>query len=323
MKNPDAQLAVSRLRQERVLSDTSADFLLRITRGELVSVYLEFRVAFYVGLLLLTSGIVLLLKEHFDRVGPLGIAVGMALIALLALAWVLAHALAFSWEQVPATHPAFDFILLLAVISMAADAAYIELEFSPLGSQWPWHFFWVSLAAGLLSFRYDSRMLFSFALSSFCSWCGFSVSLGQTLLRHGVFNHASLYPQIIACGLLFLLLGQLLRRSQCKPHFEPTATYLGWMLILLSLGSGIGGRTQRELVFTLLLLSTGIGLTIAIFYRRFLLFALGSISVLIALSALVHRLQTGTIPLLLWYTLAPLSLLAFLILVHRSYRESS
>ena len=72
--NPDLVEAIGRLRREQVLEDPPAETLLRVARGELVSIELELRTLLYAGVLLIVSGAGLFLKENHDRLGPVVIA---------------------------------------------------------------------------------------------------------------------------------------------------------------------------------------------------------------------------------------------------------
>ena len=52
----------------------------------------------------------------------------------------------------------------------AADLAYVEVRFSPLGAHWPWHLLLVSALYALAALRFDSRVVWSLALSTFLAW---------------------------------------------------------------------------------------------------------------------------------------------------------
>ena len=68
--NPDVVSAIARLRAENILSSGQAALFDRVARRQLVSVRLEIRALLYVGVLLLTSGVGLLVTEHHREIGP-------------------------------------------------------------------------------------------------------------------------------------------------------------------------------------------------------------------------------------------------------------
>jgi len=62
--NPDVVAAIDRLRADNVLSGEQAALFRRVARRQLVSVRFEIRVLLYVGVLVPTSGVGLLVVEH-------------------------------------------------------------------------------------------------------------------------------------------------------------------------------------------------------------------------------------------------------------------
>src|ERR1700692_2684466 len=96
--NPDVVLAIPALVESGALPPAAAPRLLRIARGELVSVHAELRALLYAGVLLLTGGVGLLVRQNLDRIGPVAIATVLGLAAAAALAWVARGAAPFSGE---------------------------------------------------------------------------------------------------------------------------------------------------------------------------------------------------------------------------------
>src|SRR5208337_4466656 len=97
---------------------------------------------------------------------PVTVATAIGLAACVCFVWVVRASPAFSWGEQPSPHLAFDYLLLLGTLLVASDLAYVEVEFTPLGNNWPWHLFIVAAFCAALAFRYDSRVLFSLALTT-------------------------------------------------------------------------------------------------------------------------------------------------------------
>jgi hypothetical protein len=79
--NPDVAQAIPRLVETGALPAEKAPLLLRAARRELVSVHWELRTLLYLGVLLVTGGVGLLIKENLDRIGPAVIAAAIGLAA--------------------------------------------------------------------------------------------------------------------------------------------------------------------------------------------------------------------------------------------------
>jgi hypothetical protein len=316
--NPDVAAAVSRLEREGVLSPEQAAVLQPVAEGKKLSAYGELRFLFYVGVLLITAGVGFLVQENLEHIGPLTIAIVIGIAAAGCLFWVHRHAPPFSWGPAVSTHLAFDYVLLLGVLLLSADLAYVETQFTPLGEHWSWHLFWMSLFMTGLSLRYDSRVVFSLALSTFAAWRGVSTSsLGDNLLGSSIGR-----TNALVCGIVFVLLGAALARWKRKPHFEPVAAFIGWLLVVIALFAGaVDGGAH---LFRLALLATGCGLaTYAYLRRRFWLFVMGVLAGYVALSILVVDALDGEITIFFWFFATSIASLFGLIRVHRTIAEST
>lgn len=317
--NPDVARAIPELAASGALPADKAPLLLRVARGELLSVHGELRALLYAGVLLITGGVGLLVKENLDRIGPVAIAVGIGL-AAAALAWVIAKAPPFSWGPVTSPHLAFDYILLLGVLLTGAELAYVEWKFTPLGAHWPWHLLIMALLAGVAAFRFDSRVIFSLSLSTFAAWRGVSVAL----LGSGLWNGSgdAVRWNAIACGVLFAVLGFGLARSGRKAHFEPVAVHLGWLLVLGGIGSGIAESGDSALRWGVALLLVGTGLAAGAFQaRRFPLFAYGVLAGYVGLSRVVIGITKAEILGCFWFSITSIFLIIGLLIAQRRMRE--
>jgi hypothetical protein len=313
---PDLANAIPRLVENGTLPPEKASLFLRVARRELVSIRLELRAILYAGVLLVTAGAGLLVKENLDRIGPAVIALAIGLAAAAALGWVWRVAPPFSWGKVPSRNLAFDYILLLGILLAAADLAYIEVQFTPLGADWPWHLLIVSLLAGAAAVRFDSRVVFSLALATFAAWRGVSAArFGLDVLEA---TDDAVRRNAIGCGVLFLLVGTGLKSNFRKAHFEPVAVNLGWLLVLGGLASGIGEESWT--LWTLALLATGAALAAGAFrFRRFPLFAYGILGGYLALTRFIATVDESLG--CFWISTTSILVIIGLIVAQRRMRE--
>jgi len=317
--NPDVAKAIPELAASGALPAEKAPLLLRVARGELLSVHGELRALLYAGVLLITGGVGLLVKENLDRIGPVAIAVGIGLAAAAVLAWAIAKAPPFSWGPVPSPHLAFDYMLLLGVLLAGADLAYVEWQFTPLGAQWPWHLLIMALLTGAAAFRFDSRVIFSLSLSTFAAWRGVSVAVFSVSALHAM---DTVRLSAIVCGVLFAALGFALSRLDRKAHFEPVAVNLGWLLVLGGIGSGTAESGDGALRWGVALLLVGTGLAAGAFQvRRFPLFAYGVLAGYAGLSRVVIGITNLEIVGCFWFSVTSLLLVVGLLIAQRRMRE--
>jgi hypothetical protein len=317
--DPDVEDAIERLGHEGVLSPELARPLARAARGELVSLWAELRVALYAGVTLIAGGAGLLIRQNLDRIGPLAIAIGLGAAALACLGWVVAKAPRFSWGEVPSPDLAFDYVLLLGALLTATDVAYVEVKFTPLGASWPLHLLLVAAFYALLAFRFDSRIQWSLALSTFAAWRGVSVRFLDRA-PWDFWGDPRVRANAIACGVAFALAGWLLARYRRKAHFEPVAVNLACLLVLGGLASGALQLSSRPgwVTYSLLLLVVAVAVAVAAFAtRRPVLFSMGCVGAYAAVSRLVVEALHGDEAMFTWFTLSAIAAVIGLVAAQR------
>jgi len=280
--NPDVVAAITRLRAENVLSVQQAVLLDRVARRRLVSLRLEIRVLLYVGVLLATSGIGLLVAEHHRAVGGWAIAGAIALAAAACLVWIARTAPPFSWGAVQPPSVAFDYILLLGLLLLASDLAYVEAQFTVLGPRWAHHLLVVGAVYLLAAYRWDSRTVLGLALTTLAAWRGVSVSLVSGRLGAG--DPGELRSNAIALGALYVALAALSVQRERKPHFDEVFGAAGLLLLLGGLVSGVLGSPVVSGGWVVaLLVVAGLVMGVSFHIGRSLYFAQGVLAAYVGL----------------------------------------
>jgi hypothetical protein len=324
MRDPDVERAIPVLEREGLLSGPAALAAGRLARGELVSARGILRGALYAGVLLLVGGVSWFLKENYRAIGPIGIAVLVGLAGLASLAWVFRRAPAFTWGEAPVAAEsgwALDYGLLLGALLLAADLAFVERQFALLGDAWPWHLLVVAIGYAALSLRFDSRLMFSLALSSFAAWRGVSLGISKWNVWFASTTDR-LRWNVLVCAVAFAILGWSMRRWGRKAHFEPAATYLGCALGLLSLMSGLG--TPADTAWALALLACGSALAVVSFrVRRLPLFTMAVLGAYVGLAFLGADALDEELLGFAWVFLTSGLVLAAIVWARRSLRGAS
>lgn len=322
MRSPEVADAIPKLVEEGLLAPGVAAPLLRSARGELLSIRGELRALLYVGVLTLVAGVALLVKENLERIGPLAIAIAIGLAAAACLGWTLAQALPFRWQRAESTDWTFDFLLLLGILLLGADLAYIEAKFTPLGDAWRYHLLFMSLVTGAFAVRCDSRVAWSLTLSTFAAWRGVAAtSVAQGVAEVGGRPESALRFELLLCGLVFLALGWALRALDRKRHFEPLTTFLGALGLLAGLGLLALDSSQNWLLWAAVFVATAAGLAaVALRARRFGLFALGALGVYAGISRFAVELIFEAGCGCFWFAGSSLGMIALLWIVQRRFR---
>jgi hypothetical protein len=284
--NPDVVDAIARLRADGVLSPGQAAFFGRVARRGLVSVRFEIRALLYVGVLLLTSGVGLVVAEHHRAIGPWAIASALGLAAVACFVWVTRKSPPFSWDEVPSPNVAFDYVLLLGLLLFASDLAYLEAQFTLLGPRWPHHLLVVGTVYLVAAYRWDSRTILGLALATLAAWRGVSVSLPSGVLGAG--DARALRTDALTLGAIYVAAAVFSARWKRKSHFDEVFVNGGLLLILGALVSGVIGQGPLWGVWLAVLLSAaGLVMWLSFRLRRPLSFAQGTLAAYLGLLRLV------------------------------------
>ena len=319
--NPDLVSAIARLRAENVLSGGQAALFDRVARRKLVSVRLEIRTLLYVGVLLLTSGVGLLVRDHHREIGPWAVAIGIGLAAAACLVWVIRKAAPFSWGEVRSPNVAFDYILLLGLLLFASELAYVEVQFTVLGPNWAHHLLVVGAVYLVAAYVWDSRTVLGLALTTLAAWRRVSVSLisgslWATNAGHMRFNAIALGTLYVAAAALSVLLKR-------KAHFEEVFANAGLLLLLGALVSGVlGDGSAWGWWLAALLGVAGVVMWLSFHLGRSLYFAQGVVAAYVGLLRLLFepfRYASG-LPFFL-AALLGLGVLALIFAAHRRMKE--
>ena len=319
--NPDVVSAIARLKADNVLSGGQAALFDRVVRRKLVSIRLEIRALLYVGVLLLTSGVGLLVKERHREIGPWAVAIGIGLAAAACLVWVIRKAAPFSWGEVQSPNVAFDYVLLLGVLLFASELAYVEVQFAVLGPTWAHHLLVAGAVYVLAAYVWDSRTVLGLALTTLAAWRGVSISLISGSLGAAAAGH--LRFNAIALGALYVAAAALSVLLKRKAHFEELFANAGLLLLLGALVSGVlGDRSAWGWWLAALLVVAGVVMWLSYHLGRSLYFAQGVVAAYIGLLRLLFepfRYASG-LPFFL-AALLSLGVLAFIFAAHRRMKE--
>ncbi len=218
-------------------------------------------------MLLAAGGLGLFLKENHERLGPFFIAAIVGAAALACLAYVIRRAPPISWNATESPHVAVDYLLLLAMLLIAADLAYVEAQFRWLGPNWAYHLLAVSVLYFAAAYRFDSRAVLTLALTSFAAWRG--VEVGMPFLGRVAESGTPglVRANAIGCGLLSIAAGALSLKLRRKPHFEKVYVKAGLLLVFGAMVNGAWSDHHRVWSVWLVGLFLAAGLVLFVSYR--------------------------------------------------------
>jgi hypothetical protein len=271
------------MQSEGIISREQFRVLSELQSKKVFSLYMELRVAFYAGILFLAAGLGLTLKQYASELAT-DIIIITALTAVLAasLAYCFSKGNGYAKGESQAPGMFFDYILYLACIIYSLEIAYIEARFAVFGDFWRWHLLISSFLFFFLAYRFDNRLVLSFALSTLAGWLGFELHSAHRLWEDMRFT-------AIGYGLACLAAGTALYSYGIKRHFLDIYLNFAAHFVFIALVSGVFGREWRFLYFIALGAACAAAVVYAQKNRSFLYLVYAVIYGYIGLSSILLR----------------------------------
>ncbi len=245
---------------------------IRIESREIFSVRRELLVALYVAVATLLGGVGLLIKENYERIGPVALLTGI--FAAAALCYVLALRVKQAGRE---RSLGMDYVLLLGALLFSAAVGYAEVQFHLFGSGWSRHLMLLALWHFATAYLFHSRLVLSVALTAFAAWLGVEASMGNLFSPRSPVLGVG--PRALTCALLFWIGSRFHIVERVTPGQGFRDVYLQFAVNLGFWGAlALGGATSTRWIGALILLGLAIVVGRAGLAERrqsFLLYAIG------------------------------------------------
>jgi len=300
-------------KEQGIVSPRQCDLLTGLARGEPFSLFLELNVLLYAGVLAFAGGLGWTISTWSQQLGDVLVLTTLSAIVAFCFWYCFSRAPAWSPAAAPSPSLVFDYILYLGTLTWALDLAYIENRLHMLSGQWDGYLLATAVLFFVLAYRFDNRLVLSFALSSLAGWFGLAIS------RWPSHQDATYRQYAILYSLLIGLAGALTRRSELKPHFFTAYGNIAANVLFWALLSGVFLRQGYLLWFLALLTAGGASLAWGLARRQFSFVAYAAVYGYVGASAILIRNITGASTVLSYFVITGIVMLVLLIQIARSF----
>lgn len=183
-----------------------------------MSIFWELRTILYLGVLLFTSGVGILIYQNIDTIGHQAI-LGLILLSCAAcFYYAYKNRLPYSHEQIKFESPFFDYIILLGSILFGIFIGYFQYQYSIFGTHYGLATLFPTAIFFFCAYFFDHKGILSLAISGLAAWAGLSVTPLQ-LLEGNDFSSLGIILTAIALGLVIASFAYYSETKNIKKHF--------------------------------------------------------------------------------------------------------
>jgi Predicted membrane protein (DUF2157) len=243
-----------KLRTEGLINDASFEKIQADPSNKLLSVHWEIRTVLYLGVLLLTGGLGILVYKNIDTIGHQAILAFILAISIGCFAYCVNEKLPFSTGKVAAPNSFFDYIVLLGCLTFIIFIGYIQYQYKIFGDRYGLATFFPMLVLFFSAYYFDHLGVLSLAIANLGAWLGLTVTPLQ-LLQSNDFNSMTIIITGLLLGTFLIIIEELSSRKNIKKHFALTYANFGTHILFISCIAAVCQSEHHYLWWFLLLIA--------------------------------------------------------------------
>jgi Predicted membrane protein (DUF2157) len=289
-----------KLHEEGLINDSSLASVKTAEKNRLFSLHWEIKTLLYLGVLLLSGGLGILIYKNIDTIGHQAILLIIGVICAACFSYCIRQKLPFSREQVKSPNTFFDYALLLGCLTFITFIGYLQFQYTAFGTAYGLATFIPLAVLSISAYYFDHLGVLSMAITNLAAWMGIAVTPFQILSANDFGSTRLIYTGVLL-GVILLLLAIVSTQKNLKKHFAFTYqnfgthiifiaciagicvfnnTYFLWFLFMAAIGTYIYLQAFRERSFYFVLLTVlygYLGFSIVFFRWLFLMDDIGAV----------------------------------------------
>lgn len=227
-----------RLHQEGLIADPSLQKVKQRAGTRLFSVHWELKTILYLGILLLTGGLGILIYKNIDTIGHQVILAVIGLICIGSFVYCERKKLPFATTKVPAPNSFFDYILLLGCLTLVTFITYLQVQYTAFGTAYGLATFIPMVILFFCAYYFDHLGILSMAITNLAAWMGIAIT-PLNILKANDFANAEIIFAGLLLGVALTAIAWASERRNIKAHFEFTYVNFGINILFISCLAGM------------------------------------------------------------------------------------
>ncbi|WP_343673926.1 DUF2157 domain-containing protein [Chitinophaga sp.] len=222
-----------KLEQDGLISPGSMSNIRAASEKKLFSLHWELKTILYLGVLLLSGGLGILVVKNIDTIGHQVVLLAIALACIGCFYYCFRKKLPFLWGKVPAPNPFFDYILLLGCLLFITFITYLQGAYGVFKFHYGTATFIPLIVLFFSAYYFDHLGVLSLAITNLAAWLGVNVS-PLTFIEGTMYINMHLIITGLLLGGALLVVDYFTHYLRKKPHFGFTYRNFGMHLMLLA-----------------------------------------------------------------------------------------
>lgn len=221
-----------------------------------VSVHYELRTLLYLGIVLVTTAVGILLYKNIDTIGHMALLAIIGGVCIICFVYSFKYTKGYSHSKIESSNIWMDYILLLGCLLLLTFTGYIQYQYHVFGDQWGLALFIPMVILFIAAYYFDHLGVLSLAITNLAAWAGISITPLQVLEKNDFTSTTIMYSGV-GVGLFLVAASYLSRIKKIKAHFEFTYKNFGSHILFISLLALMMYYDNIFLIWFLALLGTG------------------------------------------------------------------
>jgi hypothetical protein len=231
-------LLFEQLHRQGLIADQSLERIRKSESAKLFSIHWELRTVLYLGVLLFTAGLGILIYKNIDTIGHQVILGLIALICGACFLYCERKKLPFSFTKVKSPNAYFDYILLLGCLTLLTFIAYLQVQYNLFGEKYGLATFIPMIVLFFCAYYFDHLGVLCMAIANLAAWMGITVT-PLKIFKANDFADAQIIFAGLLLGALLVVMAHLSPVKNIKSHFSFTYLNFGMNMLFISTLAGM------------------------------------------------------------------------------------
>jgi hypothetical protein len=223
----------TKLRHEELINEQEFNNIV-LLKDKPVSVHWDLRTLLYLGIVLLTTAVGILVYKNIDNIGHGVMLTIIPAVCATCFVYCIKNSKRYSNNRIESPNIWFDYVLLLGCLLLLTFTGYIQYEYNVFGDRWGLALFIPMVFLFVAAYYFDHLGVLSLAITNLAAWAGISVT-PLKILKENDFNDIHIIYAGLLTGAILVAASFLSKHKNIKAHFAFTYKNFGTHILFISL----------------------------------------------------------------------------------------